>query len=121
MFLLSLLQICDGMEHLLDPSESRMVLVQCNFTAQWQNDDRGHHQENHYLHGDRHSGGDRDRYGERDLHSDRDHHSDNRNGEGSHRDREGRSERDGGERSGTHKDSFAVPDPPKRKKSRWDN
>uniref|UniRef100_A0A8C1MYQ8 ATP-dependent RNA helicase DDX42 n=1 Tax=Cyprinus carpio TaxID=7962 RepID=A0A8C1MYQ8_CYPCA len=86
-------------------------------------DDRGRHREreSHYRHGDRHSGGDRDRYGERDRHSDRDHHSDNRNGEGSHRDREGRSERDGGERSGNHKDSFAVPDPPKRKKSRWDN
>uniref|UniRef100_A0A671RLE8 ATP-dependent RNA helicase DDX42 n=1 Tax=Sinocyclocheilus anshuiensis TaxID=1608454 RepID=A0A671RLE8_9TELE len=52
---------------------------------------------------------------------DRERHSDNRNGDGSHRDREGQSERDGGERSGTHKDSFAVPDPPKRKKSRWDN
>ncbi len=48
-------------------------------------------------------------------------HSDSRNGEGNHRDREGRSERDGGERSGTHKESFAVPDPPRRKKSRWDN
>uniref|UniRef100_A0A672T073 ATP-dependent RNA helicase DDX42 n=1 Tax=Sinocyclocheilus grahami TaxID=75366 RepID=A0A672T073_SINGR len=86
-------------------------------------EDRGRHRdrESHYRHGDRHSGGDRDRYGERDRHSDRERHSDNRNGEGSHRDREGRSERDGGERSGTHKDSFAVPDPPKRKKSRWDN
>ncbi|KAK7174818.1 hypothetical protein R3I93_001880 [Phoxinus phoxinus] len=84
-------------------------------------DDRGRHGESHYRHGDRHSGGDRDRYGERDRYSDRDRHGDSRNGEGSHRDREGRSERDGGERSGTHKDSFAVPDPPKRKKSRWDN
>uniref|UniRef100_A0A673IMB4 ATP-dependent RNA helicase DDX42 n=1 Tax=Sinocyclocheilus rhinocerous TaxID=307959 RepID=A0A673IMB4_9TELE len=86
-------------------------------------EDRGSHRdrESHYRHGDRHSGGDRDRYGERDRHSDRERHSDNRNGEGSHRDKEGRSERDGGERSGTHKDSFAVPDPPKRKKSRWDN
>ncbi|XP_067220905.1 ATP-dependent RNA helicase DDX42-like, partial [Chanodichthys erythropterus] len=84
-------------------------------------DDRGRHGDSHYRHGDRHSGVDRDRYGERDRYSDRDRHGDSRNGEGSHRDREGRSERDGGERSGTHKDSFAVPDPPKRKKSRWDN
>ncbi|XP_067220851.1 ATP-dependent RNA helicase DDX42-like [Chanodichthys erythropterus] len=84
-------------------------------------DDRGRHGDSHYRHGDRHSGVDRDRYGERDRYIDRDRHGDSRNGEGSHRDREGRSERDGGERSGTHKDSFAVPDPPKRKKSRWDN
>lgn len=84
-------------------------------------DDRGRHGDSHYRHGDRHSGVDRDRYGERDRYSDRDRHGHSRNGEGSHRDREGRSERDGGERSGSHKDSFAVPDPPKRKKSRWDN
>ncbi|XP_016112493.1 zona pellucida sperm-binding protein 3-like isoform X2 [Sinocyclocheilus grahami] len=31
------LKICNGTKHLLDPSESRTVLVQCNFTAQWQN------------------------------------------------------------------------------------
>ncbi|XP_051987808.1 ATP-dependent RNA helicase DDX42-like isoform X2 [Xyrauchen texanus] len=88
-------------------------------------EDRGRHGDHHYHHGDRHGRGDQDRYGERDRHGDkdrhidRDRHSDIRNGEGSHR--EGWSERDGGERSGTNKDSFAVPDPPKRKKSRWDN
>ncbi|XP_056309613.1 ATP-dependent RNA helicase DDX42 [Danio aesculapii] len=92
-------------------------------------DDRGRHGDSHsHRHSDRYSSGgerererDRDRHGERDRHSDRDRHGDSRNGEGSHRDREGRSERDGGEKSGSHKDSFAVPDPPKRKKSRWDN
>ncbi|XP_057673916.1 ATP-dependent RNA helicase DDX42 isoform X2 [Corythoichthys intestinalis] len=43
-------------------------------------------------------------------------HSDNRNGDESKRDREDRkSERDRGD------DSFAVPEPPKRRKSRWDN
>ncbi|XP_026064531.1 ATP-dependent RNA helicase DDX42-like [Carassius auratus] len=94
-------------------------------------DDRGHRGDR-YRHSSRQSGGDRDRYTERDCHnrdryterdrlSDRDRHSDSRNSEGSHKDREGRSERDGGVSSATHKDSFAVPDPPKRKKSRWDN
>uniref|UniRef100_A0A4W4DSX2 ATP-dependent RNA helicase DDX42 n=1 Tax=Electrophorus electricus TaxID=8005 RepID=A0A4W4DSX2_ELEEL len=80
-------------------------------------DDGGRHGDGHHRHGDKHA--DRDRYG------DRDRHSDSRNGE------DGRSERDdwrggreGGDRAGLHRgmeDSFAVPDPPKRKKSRWDN
>ncbi|KAK1799358.1 hypothetical protein P4O66_007594 [Electrophorus voltai] len=94
-------------------------------------DDGGRHGDGHHRHGDKHA--DRDRYG------DRDRHSDSRNGEGGRRDRDrdreqgrdGRSERDdwrggreGGDRAGLHRgmeDSFAVPDPPKRKKSRWDN
>ncbi|TRY98960.1 hypothetical protein DNTS_001232 [Danionella cerebrum] len=80
-------------------------------------DDRSRHGDG--QHSDRHSSGDRDHYRERDRHSDR--HGDSRNGEGSQRDREGRSARDKGERSGTSKDSFAVPEPPKRKKSRWDS
>ncbi|XP_061556254.1 ATP-dependent RNA helicase DDX42 isoform X1 [Phycodurus eques] len=43
-------------------------------------------------------------------------HSDSRNGDESRRDREDRrSERDRGD------DSFAIPEPPKRRKSRWDN
>lgn len=42
-------------------------------------------------------------------------------GIGEGRDREDRgSERDGGD-GGSGDDSFAVPDPPKRRKSRWDN
>ncbi|XP_077415390.1 ATP-dependent RNA helicase DDX42 isoform X2 [Vanacampus margaritifer] len=54
---------------------------------------------------------DRDR--ERDRGS---HHGDNRNGDESRRDKEDRkSKRDKGD------DSFAVPEPPKRRKSRWDN
>ncbi|XP_071391220.1 ATP-dependent RNA helicase DDX42 isoform X1 [Centroberyx affinis] len=83
-------------------------------------------------HGDRerHGDRDRDRYGDRDRHGGG-RHGDSRNGDGSRRDRdEWRSERDGGDRvSGEGRgdrgdrgdDSFAVPDPPKRKKSRWDN
>uniref|UniRef100_A0AAY4BF37 Helicase C-terminal domain-containing protein n=1 Tax=Denticeps clupeoides TaxID=299321 RepID=A0AAY4BF37_9TELE len=80
-------------------------------------DDRGRHGDGHYRHGDRHGSSDRDRHGDRERHgdrdryADRDRHGDSRNGDGSRRDREGRSERD----------DFAVPDPPKRKKSRWDN
>ncbi|XP_061701185.1 ATP-dependent RNA helicase DDX42 isoform X1 [Syngnathoides biaculeatus] len=55
--------------------------------------------------------GDRDREKERSS-----RHSDSRNGDESRRDREDRrSERDRGD------DSFAVPEPPKRRKSRWDN
>uniref|UniRef100_A0A4W6CK91 ATP-dependent RNA helicase DDX42 n=1 Tax=Lates calcarifer TaxID=8187 RepID=A0A4W6CK91_LATCA len=56
--------------------------------------------------------------------SDRDRrHSDSRNGDGSRRDRDDRrSDRDGGDRgSDRGDDSFAVPEPPKRRKSRWDN
>uniref|UniRef100_A0A4W4EZJ3 Helicase C-terminal domain-containing protein n=1 Tax=Electrophorus electricus TaxID=8005 RepID=A0A4W4EZJ3_ELEEL len=105
-------------------------------SAEWSRGDRsaddgGRHGDGHHRHGDKHA--DRDRYG------DRDRHSDSRNGEGGRRDRDrdreqgrdGRSERDdwrggreGGDRAGLHRgmeDSFAVPDPPKRKKSRWDN
>ncbi|XP_035260028.1 ATP-dependent RNA helicase DDX42 isoform X1 [Anguilla anguilla] len=111
-------------------------------------DGRDRHGEGHYRHGDRH-GGERERYGDRERHggdrerfADRERHSsgrygDGRNGEGSRRDREGRGEREewrgdretgdrsGGEgrgdRSERAEDSFAVPDPPKRKKTRWDS
>uniref|UniRef100_A0A672HBC8 ATP-dependent RNA helicase DDX42 n=1 Tax=Salarias fasciatus TaxID=181472 RepID=A0A672HBC8_SALFA len=113
-------------------------------------DDRGRHGDAHHHHhqrhgdrSDRHSGedryGDRDRHGDRDRdrHGDRDrdrdrdrggrHGDGSRNGEGSRRDREERrSDRDGGDRGGDGgrdrgDDSFAVPEPPKRRKSRWDN
>ncbi|XP_076607928.1 ATP-dependent RNA helicase DDX42 isoform X4 [Chaetodon auriga] len=104
-------------------------------------EDRGRHGDSYHRHSDRsdrHSGedryGDRDRHGDRDRdrHGDRDRHSssrhsDSRNGDGSRRDRDDRrSERDGGDRgSGEGRDrgddSFAVPEPPKRRKSRWDN
>ncbi|XP_033945719.1 ATP-dependent RNA helicase DDX42 [Pseudochaenichthys georgianus] len=83
---------------------------------------------------DRHGDGDRDRHGDRDRerHGDRERsgssrHSESRNGDGSRREREDRrSERDGGDKgSGEGRDrgddSFAVPEPPKRRKSRWDN
>lgn len=85
-----------------------------------------HSGEERYGDRDRHGDRDRDRYGDRDRHSSS-RHSDSRNGDGSRRDREDRrSERDGGERgSGEGRDrgddSFAVPEPPKRRKSRWDN
>uniref|UniRef100_A0A4W6CFI5 ATP-dependent RNA helicase DDX42 n=2 Tax=Lates calcarifer TaxID=8187 RepID=A0A4W6CFI5_LATCA len=103
-------------------------------------EDRGRHGDSHHRHSDRsdrHSGedrysdrGDRDRHGDRDRdrHGDRDRysgsrHSDSRNGDGSRRDRDDRrSDRDGGDRgSDRGDDSFAVPEPPKRRKSRWDN
>ncbi|XP_026205733.1 ATP-dependent RNA helicase DDX42 isoform X1 [Anabas testudineus] len=104
-------------------------------------EDRGRHGDSYHRHSDRsdrHSSddryGERDRHGERDRdrHGDRDRHSssrhgDSRNGEGSRRDRDDRrSERDGGDKgSGEGRDrgddSFAVPEPPKRRKSRWDN
>ncbi|XP_069380682.1 ATP-dependent RNA helicase DDX42 isoform X2 [Paralichthys olivaceus] len=104
-------------------------------------EDRGRHGDSHHRHSDRsdrHSGDDRhsdrdrhgdrdrDRYGDRDRHSSS-RHSDSRNGDGSRRERdERRSDRDGGDRgSGEGRDreddSFAVPEPPKRRKSRWDN
>ncbi|KAJ4931682.1 hypothetical protein JOQ06_010123 [Pogonophryne albipinna] len=88
---------------------------------------------------DRHGDGDRDRHGDRDRerHGDRERgssssssssrHNESRNGDGSRREREDRrSERDGGDKgSGEGRDrgddSFAVPEPPKRRKSRWDN
>ncbi|KAI9539500.1 ATP-dependent RNA helicase ddx42 [Dissostichus eleginoides] len=88
---------------------------------------------------DRHGDGDRERHGDRDRerHGDRERgsgssssssrHSESRNGDGSRREREDRrSERDGGDKgSGEGRDrgddSFAVPEPPKRRKSRWDN
>nr|XP_057904888.1 ATP-dependent RNA helicase DDX42 isoform X2 [Doryrhamphus excisus] len=61
----------------------------------------------------------RDKAGDRDRDRDRygsSRHSDSRNGEEGRRDREDRkSERNRGD------DSFAVPEPPKRRKSRWDN
>uniref|UniRef100_A0A671YC10 ATP-dependent RNA helicase DDX42 n=1 Tax=Sparus aurata TaxID=8175 RepID=A0A671YC10_SPAAU len=93
-------------------------------------EDRGRHGDSYHRHSDRsdrHSGDDhRDRHGDRDRYSSS-RHSDSRNGDGSKRDREDRrSERDGGDRgSGEGRDrgddSFAVPEPPKRRKSRWDN
>uniref|UniRef100_A0A8C7DI53 RNA helicase n=1 Tax=Oncorhynchus kisutch TaxID=8019 RepID=A0A8C7DI53_ONCKI len=101
-------------------------------------DDRSRHGDGHYRdrrdRSERHSGGgERDRYGERDRHADRDRygdkdrhgssgrHGDSRNGDGSRRDRdEGRGDRAEG-KGDREEDSFAVPDPPKRKKSRWDN
>uniref|UniRef100_A0A7N6A6E6 ATP-dependent RNA helicase DDX42 n=1 Tax=Anabas testudineus TaxID=64144 RepID=A0A7N6A6E6_ANATE len=99
-------------------------------------EDRGRHGDSYHRHSDRsdrHSSddryGERDRHGERDRdrHGDRDRHSssrhgDSRNGEGSRRDRDDRrSERDGGDKgSGEGRDrgddSFAVPEPPKRRK-----
>lgn len=106
-------------------------------------DDRGRHGDSQHRHSDRNDRyssedryGDRDRHGDRDRdrdrHGDRDRHSssrhsDSRNGDGSKRDRDDRrSDRDGGDRgSGDGRDrgsdSFAVPEPPKRRKSRWDN
>ncbi|XP_037111759.1 ATP-dependent RNA helicase DDX42 isoform X1 [Syngnathus acus] len=55
--------------------------------------------------------------GDRDRERDRSgHHSDSRNGDESRRDKEDRkSERDRGD------GGFAVPEPPKRRRSRWDN
>ncbi|XP_075999286.1 ATP-dependent RNA helicase DDX42 isoform X2 [Genypterus blacodes] len=80
---------------------------------------------------DRHGDRDRDRERDRDRHGDRDRHSSSRHSDGRNgdrRDREDRrSERDGGDRLGGEgrsdkgDDSFAVPEPPKRRKSRWDN
>nr|XP_043906381.1 ATP-dependent RNA helicase DDX42 [Solea senegalensis] len=109
-------------------------------------EDRGRHGDSYHRHSDRserhssddrhsdrerHGDRDRDRHGDRDRHSGSSgssRHSDSRNGDGSRRDREDRrSDRDGGDRgSGEGKDrggddSFAVPEPPKRRKSRWDN
>ncbi|KAM4531713.1 ATP-dependent RNA helicase DDX42 isoform 1-T1 [Odontesthes bonariensis] len=101
-------------------------------------EDRGRHEDSHHRHSDRsdrhssedrrdrHGDRDRDRHGDRDRHSSS-RHSDSRNGDGNRRDREDRrGDRDGGDRgSGDGRDrgddSFAVPDPPKRRKSRWDN
>ncbi|XP_060921546.1 ATP-dependent RNA helicase DDX42 isoform X2 [Labrus mixtus] len=91
-----------------------------------------HSGEDRYSDRDRHGDRDRDSYSDRDRHSSSSssssRHSDSRNGDGSKRDREDRrSERDGGDRgSGDGRDrggddSFAVPEPPKRRKSRWDN
>uniref|UniRef100_UPI0037E91C0E ATP-dependent RNA helicase DDX42 isoform X1 n=2 Tax=Semicossyphus pulcher TaxID=241346 RepID=UPI0037E91C0E len=88
-----------------------------------------HSGEDRYGDRDRHGDRDRDRYGDRDRYSGSSgRHSDSRNGDGSRRDREDRrSDRDGGDRgSGEGRDrggddSFAVPEPPKRRKSRWDN
>ncbi|KAF3699853.1 ATP-dependent RNA helicase DDX42 [Channa argus] len=85
-----------------------------------------HNSDDRYADRDRHGDRDRDRYGDRDRYSSS-RHSDSRNGDGSRRDREDRrSDRDGGDRgSGEGRDreddSFAVPEPPKRRKSRWDN
>ncbi|XP_020787387.2 LOW QUALITY PROTEIN: ATP-dependent RNA helicase DDX42 [Boleophthalmus pectinirostris] len=101
-------------------------------------DDRGRHSDSHHRHSDRGHGDDRyssrDRYGDsdrdRDRHGDRDRHSsssssrhsdsrhsDSRNGDGSRRDREERRS----DRDGDRDDGFAVPEPPKKRKSRWDN
>uniref|UniRef100_A0A665TIR8 ATP-dependent RNA helicase DDX42 n=1 Tax=Echeneis naucrates TaxID=173247 RepID=A0A665TIR8_ECHNA len=104
-------------------------------------EDRGRHGDSYHRHSDRsdrhssddrhsdrdrHGDRDRDRYGDRDRHSSS-RHSDSRNGDGSRRDRDDRrGDREGGDRgSGEGRDrgddSFAVPEPPKRRKSRWDN
>uniref|UniRef100_A0A3B4A2I2 ATP-dependent RNA helicase DDX42 n=1 Tax=Periophthalmus magnuspinnatus TaxID=409849 RepID=A0A3B4A2I2_9GOBI len=101
-------------------------------------DDRGRHSDSHHRHSDRGHGddryGSRDRHGDsdrdRDRHGDRDRHSstsssrhsdsrhsDSRNGDGSRRDREERRS----DRDGDRDDGFAVPDPPKKRKSRWDS
>ncbi|XP_029997217.1 LOW QUALITY PROTEIN: ATP-dependent RNA helicase DDX42 [Sphaeramia orbicularis] len=64
---------------------------------------------------DRHGDRDRDRYGDRDRHSSSSRHGDSRNGDGG-------TEMIGGAKGTTGgDDSFAVPEPPKRRKSRWDN
>uniref|UniRef100_A0A8B9L972 RNA helicase n=1 Tax=Astyanax mexicanus TaxID=7994 RepID=A0A8B9L972_ASTMX len=87
-------------------------------------DDRGRYGDSHHRHGDRHSSGDRDRERDRERDRDRERERDR------DRDRDHYGERDrhrderGGDRGGSHRggeDSFAVPDLPKRKKSRWDN
>ncbi|XP_067088416.1 ATP-dependent RNA helicase DDX42 [Osmerus mordax] len=91
-------------------------------------------------HGDRHA--ERDRYGDAERHGSSGRHGESRNGDGNRRERDDwRSDREGGDREGGEReggdreggdrggegrgnreeDSFAVPDPPKRKKSRWDN
>ncbi|KAG7237712.1 hypothetical protein INR49_031885 [Caranx melampygus] len=92
-----------------------------------------HGGEDRYSDRDRHGDRDRDRYGDRDRYSSSSssssssRHGDSRNGDGSKRDRDDRrGDRDGGDRgSGDGRDrgddSFAVPEPPKRRKSRWDN
>ncbi|XP_043956119.1 ATP-dependent RNA helicase DDX42 [Gambusia affinis] len=110
-----------------------------------------HSSEDRYGDRDRHGDRDRDRHGDRDRHSSRHSDSrngdgsrrerDDRRGDrdggdrgsGEGRDRDGGDrgsgegrDRDGGDRgSGEGRDrgddSFAVPDPPKRRKSRWDN
>ncbi|XP_072299065.1 ATP-dependent RNA helicase DDX42 isoform X2 [Eucyclogobius newberryi] len=94
-------------------------------------DDRGRHSDSHHRHSDR--GHSDDRHGGRDRHGDRDRHSsssssssssrhsdsrhsDSRNGDGSRRDREERRS----DRDEDRDDGFAVPDPPKKRKSRWD-
>uniref|UniRef100_A0A8C4EWQ7 RNA helicase n=1 Tax=Dicentrarchus labrax TaxID=13489 RepID=A0A8C4EWQ7_DICLA len=92
-------------------------------------EDRPRHGDSYHRHSDRSDrhNRDRDRHGDRDRYGSGSRHSDGRNGDGSRRDREDRrSERDGGDRgSGEGRergdDSFAVPEPPKRRKSRWDN
>uniref|UniRef100_A0AAQ6A3F4 ATP-dependent RNA helicase DDX42 n=1 Tax=Amphiprion ocellaris TaxID=80972 RepID=A0AAQ6A3F4_AMPOC len=84
-------------------------------------EDRGRHGDSHHRHSDRsdrHSG--EDRYGDRDRHGDRDR---DRYGD---RDRYSsssskRGDRGSGEGRDRGDDSFAVPEPPKRRKSRWDN
>ncbi|XP_041634393.1 ATP-dependent RNA helicase DDX42 isoform X1 [Cheilinus undulatus] len=92
-----------------------------------------HSGEDRYGERDRHGDRDRDRHSDRDRYSSSSRHSDSRNGDGSRRERDDRrSERDWGDRgSGEGRDrdrerdrgddSFAVPEPPKRRKSRWDN
>ncbi|XP_061761497.1 ATP-dependent RNA helicase DDX42 isoform X1 [Nerophis ophidion] len=76
--------------------------------------DSHHHRHSDRDRSDRHDS-DKDRDRERDRHSSS-RHGDSRNGEEGRRDRQDRkSERNKGD------DSFAVPEPPKRRKSRWDN
>ncbi|CAL1587848.1 unnamed protein product [Knipowitschia caucasica] len=97
-------------------------------------DDRDRHNEERGRHGDergrhssdshhRHSDRDRERHGDRDRHSSSSsrhgetRHSDSRNGDSSSSRREERRS----DRDADRDDGFAVPDPPKKRKSRWDN
>ncbi|MBN3296532.1 DDX42 helicase, partial [Amia calva] len=86
---------------------------------------RGRFGDSHYRHGDRDRYAERERYGERERHGDRDRHGDReryadreRYGSGRHGDARNGEGKIRGEKA---EESFAVPDPPKRKKSRWDN
>ncbi|XP_048102637.1 ATP-dependent RNA helicase DDX42 isoform X2 [Alosa alosa] len=81
--------------------------------------DRDRDRDRHGDRGDRHSD---HRERERERHGDRDRHGDSRNGgDGGRRERDGRSEREDREDHEDRGAGFAVPDLPRRKKSRWDN
>lgn len=71
--------------------------------------------------GSRHADGG-SRYGDRDRYSESRHSSSSRHSESrSSSERNGESKRESGSNRDSKSDSFAVPDPPKRKKSRWDS